>query len=97
MGGGLDMPVAETSKIAYQDHKAQGKVGRQAQALYEFMDENVPYSRKELSKATGMELASVCARVNEMIDVGMLREVEKRKCLITGRLISPVVKDGTLF
>lgn len=91
------MTVADTSIIAYLDHKLQGKVGRQAQSLYEFMEDNVDYSRKELSRLTGMELSSVCARVNEMVDVGMLREVTRRKCKITGRLISPVVKDGLLI
>jgi hypothetical protein len=41
-----------------------------------------------------MELSSVCGRINEMISVGMIREGEKRKCQITGRLVSPVYKDN---
>ncbi len=88
------MTVAETSIIAYDQHKAQGKVGRQAKSLFDFMDFNVDYSRRELARFTGMELSSVCGRINEMILVGMIREGEKRKCQITGRLVSPVYKDN---
>lgn len=86
------MTVADTSIIAYKEHKALGKVGKQAQALFDYMDFGIEYSRKELARSTGMELSSVCGRVNEMLEVGMLKEGDKRKCKITGKLISPVYK-----
>ena len=86
------MTVAETSIIAYKEHKAAGKVGSQAMSIFDAMDFHKDYSRRELVAVTGLELSSVCGRVNEMLQVGMLKEVSQRKCKITGKTIKPVVK-----
>lgn len=86
------MSVAETSIVAYKEHRATGKVGSQAMSIFESMEFNKDYSRRELVKLTGLELSSVCGRVNEMLQIGMIQEVDQRKCSITGKTIKPVVK-----
>jgi hypothetical protein len=84
------MNIANTSIEAYNEHKATGKVGAQANTILEKMRPNVNYSRKELSKIIGIELSSICGRVNELLALGLLVEDAQRKCLITGRKINPV-------
>lgn len=84
--------IAETSIIAYKEHKAAGKVGSQALSLFDAMEFHKDYSRRELANLAGLELSSVCGRVNEMLQIGMLKEVSSRKCKITGKTVKPVVK-----
>jgi hypothetical protein len=43
---------------------------------------------------TGLELSSICGRVNELVKLGMLQEQSPRKCGITGRRVVPVIKPG---
>jgi hypothetical protein len=84
------MTVADTSIEAYKEHKETGKLGRQAATLLEKMVYGKDYSRKELSRATGFELSAVCGRVNELLALGLLEEIEPRKCTITGKRIHPI-------
>jgi hypothetical protein len=84
------MTVADTSIEAYKEHKETGKLGRQAATLLEKMVYGKDYSRKELSKATGFELSAICGRVNELLAMGLLEELEPRKCNITGKKIHPI-------
>lgn len=84
------MSVADTSIEAYKEHKDTGKLGRQAAAILEKMIPSKDYSRKELSKATGFELSAICGRVNELLAMGLLEELEPRKCNITGKRIHPI-------
>jgi hypothetical protein len=53
---------------------------------------NKDYSRREIVQITGLELSSVCGRINEMLQSGMLKEVSQRKCKVTGKTIKPIVK-----
>lgn len=84
--------IAETSVIAYKEHKAAGKVGSQAMSLFDAMEFHKDYSRRELANLAGLELSSVCGRVNEMLQIGMLKEVSQRKCKVTGKTVKPVIK-----
>lgn len=84
------MAVADTSIEAYDEHKAAGKVGAQAHMILGMLEDSRNYSRKEISKLVGIELSSVCGRVNELLAVGLLVEDEKRKCSITGKTIHAV-------
>ena len=88
------MSVAETSIVAYKEHKAQGKVGTQAQHILDFLIFGKDYSRREIAGITGLELSSVCGRVNELLEIGALKEVMPRKCKVTGKTIKPVVKSS---
>ena len=86
------MSVAQTSIDAYKEHRAKGKVGSQAMSLFDAMQFHEDYSRRELAGLTGLELSSICGRVNEMLQIGMLKEVSPRKCKVTGKTVKPVVK-----
>lgn len=85
------MSAAETSVIAHREHAASGAMGRQARQIYDFVRERGgDWSRKEISRATGIELSAVCGRVNGLVAVGLLDEYQQRPCRVTGRTIAPV-------
>tara|TARA_R110000868_G_scaffold218623_1_gene469428 strand:- start:53 stop:346 length:294 start_codon:yes stop_codon:yes gene_type:complete len=84
------MTVSTTSIEAYIEHKETGKIGKQASTILNKMDPNCDYSRKELARLTGFELASICGRVNELLAIGLLDELASRKCSITGKNIHPI-------
>jgi hypothetical protein len=86
--------IASTSVLAYKEHRAIGKVGAQCSHIFDAMEFGKDYSRRELAKLTGLELSSVCGRVNEMLGSGMLQENGSRKCQITGKTIHPIIKTG---
>jgi hypothetical protein len=88
------MTVAQTSISAYKEHIATGRVGTQAQAILDFMNPGESYSRRELHVLTGLELSSICGRVNELLAIGLLVEGSKRKCRVTKKTISPVMKES---
>jgi predicted transcriptional regulator len=86
------MSVAETSIIAYDEHKENGKVGKQSILLLAYMKPNVFYSRRELAYATGIDLSAVCGRINELVKFGLVIEGAKRPCYMTKKLIQSVGK-----
>lgn len=84
------MSVATTSIHAYQEHRDSGKVGRQARTILFSMPVGVSYSRRELAELTGIEISSICGRVNELVSIGLLEETPTRRCRITGKSVHPV-------
>lgn len=84
-----------TSIEAYYRHRTEGKIGPQCVTLLDHMKPGEGYSRKELSNIAGVELAAVCARVNEMVKEQILTVGDKRPCTITGRNIIPVIRPAT--
>lgn len=85
--------VAITSAMAYQEHAAAGRVGRQAEDILRFISKHkraAGWSRNELAEKTGIRLSSVCGRVNELLACGALVTGPMRQCLITERTINPV-------
>ena len=83
--------MKDTSILAYKEH--QPKIGSQCMQIFDSMGFK-DYSRRELAKLTGLDLSSVCGRVNELLALGMLEELKTRKCSVTGKTIHPVVKRG---
>lgn len=88
--------VALTSRIAYLQIHAEGVTSNQKEIIYqavvnycEIYEDGI--SNRELSKRTGIELNSVCGRVNELKDDNLLKTIDKRHCKISKRLVSPVV------
>lgn len=88
------MTVADTSIDAYHEHRDSGRLGKQAQAILDKMRPGWGYSRRELVETTGIELSSICGRVNELLKLGILQEQSPRKCGVTGKRVVPVVKAG---
>ena len=87
------MSVAQTSIEAYHNHQKEGKVGHQAIQILTMMELCKDYSRRELAAISGIDLSSICGRVNELLQLGMLKEGPKRKCKATGKTINPVFKN----
>lgn len=88
------MSVSSTSREAYFEMRDNGRLGTQAKAILEQMQPGVEYSRRELAQYTGLELSSICGRVNELIGSRLLKEGSTRPCRVTGKRIKPVYKDS---
>jgi hypothetical protein len=84
------MAVASTSVENLREHRRSGKLSGQMLAIYNACRPGLDYSRMELSNITGLRLSSVCGRVHELLEVGLLEEVGVRQCMLTGRRVSPV-------
>lgn len=82
--------IADTSVTAYHEHRDTGKLSRQANTILSQMAPGTTYSRRELARHTGLELSSVCGRVNELLAIGLLEETATRRCSITGKTVHPV-------
>lgn len=93
---GEGMAVADTSIEAYREHKGEGLAGKQAETILKNLKEGKDYSRREIARELGMELSSVCGRVNELLQVGLLEEAPKRRCSVTHKTIHPVMKGKGL-
>ena len=83
-----------TSRVAYKEHNESGKLDQQKQHIKKLLLTEYPLSRREISKATNIEISSVSGRVNEMIKMGILEETTKRKCMFSKKLITPVQLVG---
>ena len=72
----LDMfsGVSYTSKKAYAEITEDGTKETQAQKIYNAIKRLSRTTRAELSAVTGLRLASVCGRVNELIAAGKIKE-----------------------
>ncbi len=86
------MTVASTSIENYREHKSSGKLGRQAREIVEFLAQHTDrdWSRHELAEATGIQLSSICGRVNELIHSLHLEPCPVRRCHVTGKSVTPV-------
>lgn len=84
------MSVQTTSKIAYREISEDGTKTNQSRRVLDAVN-MAGSSLKEISQKTGIEINAVSGRVNELKKKGMLSPAPKRKCTITGRLITPVV------
>ena len=84
------MSVSNTSIKAYHEHGDEGKIGKQCRLILSKMRKGKDYSRREIAKEFALELSSVCGRVNELLAIGLLEELESRPCTVTSKPIHPV-------
>jgi predicted transcriptional regulator len=86
------MAVAPTSIENYHEHKRSGKLSHQEQQIVDFLKAHWSrnWSRLEIARDTGLPVASVCGRVNKLVDEGYVEPDPKRPCSITGKTVSPV-------
>jgi hypothetical protein len=81
--------VRETSKQAYKEHSGSGAKDSQINKIYTLLlRSKLPMSRREISRATGIENSAVAGRVTGMLEGGLLEECGARKCSISGKLIN---------
>jgi len=84
------LTVRSISIEAYQRHIESGKQETQWVRIYTYLSHVLPRTRSEISEETKIRMSSVCGRVNELMQAGLLAENERRKCRITGELAHPV-------
>ena len=79
-----------TSRIAYKKLIDSGKQDQQKQHIIKLLLTESPLSRREISKATNIEIGSISGRVNELMKLGVLEEATMRRCMFSKKLIRPV-------
>ena len=85
-----------TSKITYKQIKEDGTTVRQSEYIKSFIysiphnDKDFGITLKEIARQSGLEINAVSGRVNELKKDGHVEECQKRRCRITGRLVTPV-------
>ena len=91
--------IATTSKIAYKEINKEGTMKTQRDKILYVVKshcdrvENIfnGISLREISSLTGFDINAVSGRVNGLKKDGFLKTIEKRKCSVTKRLVSPVI------
>jgi predicted transcriptional regulator len=85
-----------TSRMAYKKINEDGTATSQRQIILDMINDisnvnkSFGFSLKEISRQTGFEINAVSGRVNELKKDDLVKECTKRRCRITGRLITPV-------
>lgn len=83
--------TADTSRDAFTIHRASGKLSGQQYALVAFLTAHKgSWTRSELAEQTGIKLSAVCGRVSELLHLGTLEELPRRRCGVTGSNAHPV-------
>jgi len=85
-----------TSRLAYKELNEDGTRRSQKETILFVIgmipesDKDFGLSLKEIVRQTGYEINAVSGRVNDLKKDGSVEECTKRKCRITGRLVTPV-------
>ena len=85
-----------TSRKAYKEINENGTSRSQKAtilvviSMIPISDKDFGLSLKEIVRQTGYEINAVSGRVNDLKKDGSIEECIKRKCRITGRLVTPV-------
>ena len=90
------MSVTTTSKLAYKKLNEDGDAAIQQVIIFDAVErygqsKDDGMSLREIEQITFIDINAVSGRVNDLKKGGHLKTIEKRKCKITNRLISPVV------
>lgn len=92
--------VRDTSMAAYRSLEWSGKLTKQQRVVHEFMLANRQrdYTRQELGDALQMSINRICGRVKELIDCGVVEEVDggRRRCRVTGENANTLRLVGVL-
>lgn len=84
------MNASHTSIESYYDHLKSGRAENQYRRILNAFRMRQEFTRRELASAIGIDLSSICGRVNELIGTKQLKEGPPRKCSITGRNAKPL-------
>ena len=76
--------------MEYKEIVEDATVGKQAQKILDLLIYSRPLSLREIKERTEIEINAVSGRVNDLKKTGNVVECDKRKCSISGRLITPV-------
>lgn len=88
--------VRETSLVAYRELESEGQLGAQERrillALHGVWRPGRDFSLQEIVRITGIPINAVSGRVNGLKkkQPRWLVETSKRRCSITGRVVTPI-------
>jgi AraC-like DNA-binding protein len=84
--------VRDTSILTYDQLKAADELTPLQRQIVELVraGRGRDFSRKEISRQTGLEINTVAGRVNELVSLGVLVDGRCRQCTVTHRYIHPV-------
>lgn len=77
-----------TRDNSYQEEVLSGRALTKRELVLKFITENNGISRRQISNGTGLYLSSVCARVNELLQEGKIKEEGTVVCHDTGKEVS---------
>jgi len=81
------MSVRNTSKVTYGELIQEGFVSDLQQEVYELVSENYGLTDRELCRIAGIKDPNhLRPRRNELCKLGLIEEVSKRKCTLSGRI-----------
>lgn len=92
--------VSETSREAFHSIRREGKLQPMQQSILDAIAGQGACTRKQLSRFTGMELSSVCGRVNSLLAAGLIEikgEVRDEKTGKRQELIGLPMAQRDLF
>lgn len=84
------MTARAISIEAYDKHHASGKALTQWMKIYDYLRLVDGLTRNEIAAQTQIPITSVCGRVKELLDAGMVYEGPRRVCNVTGSEAHPV-------
>ena len=77
------MQVKQTSIEAYSRIKKE--LGKRQQEVYDGFLGNGTCTNLEVSRSLGIPINQITPRTNELVKLGLITEVEKRTCDVSGR------------
>lgn len=77
--------MSRFSLSAYEDLRDAGELSRQERIVFNTVTLHGPMTREEIEEKSGLRLASVCGRVNKLLEKGVLVEVGEKKNPVTGK------------
>jgi|TARA_R110001599_G_C12026677_1_gene639593 AraC-like DNA-binding protein len=88
------MTTTQTSRLAYKEINEEGTSRNQKDRILDMVNRDNTgngMSLREISAFTGIEINAVSGRVNDLKNERKLKTINKRKCSLSKRLISPVM------
>ena len=91
--------VTDTSREAYWSLVAERKLQPMEEKILVLLSDNIARTRKEIRDKTGLELASVCGRVNSLLAAGLVKIVGEKRDSKTGKWqeMIELIKYPSLF
>jgi len=82
--------VSETSIQSYNELEKTGKQQTQQERILDVVFEygNQNLTSRDIAQIAGIERSSVCGRLNELCELGVLTSDEFIRCSITGKWVS---------
>ncbi len=89
--------VAETSILQYHSMRDSNELAPKQKLIMDGMWSRAVYSRRQLSRMTGLETSCVAGRCNELIEMGLLETAGLIKCPLTGKTVQGVRKVEVIY